>query len=104
MAKHRDWASRRTEVAAWRESGGSAAGFARERGYSVQSLKRWIARVDAEDGARAPRLVKLQVVPRLAPSIVIEVAAHGARVVVPVGFDAAHLHAVIAALGPGAAS
>jgi len=104
MTKRRDWASRRAEVAAWREGGGSVAGFARQRGYSGQSLKRWIAKVEADDVAHAPRLVRLEVVPRPAPSLVVEIAAHGARIVVPAGFDAEHLRAVVAALGARAAS
>jgi hypothetical protein len=99
MTKRHDRVSRRDEVTLWRASGDSAAGFARQRGYSVQSLRRWAAEVDAGAG-ESPRLVRLEVAAaRPVASLVVEIPACGARVVVAPGFDVRHLQAVVAALG-----
>jgi hypothetical protein len=99
MTKRHDRVSRRDEVTLWRESGDSMSGFARRRGYSVQSLRRWTAEVDAATG-ESPRLVRLEVTgARPVASLVVEIPACGARVVVASGFDVKHLQAVVAALG-----
>ena len=94
MARHRTKEERARIVAAWRASGHGLFRFARERGLSPNTLKRWAEASVAEPAE--PSFVRLEVASRTAPTIAVEVG--GARVVVEPGFDRALLRAVVEAL------
>lgn len=74
----------------------SARVYAAQRGYSRASLTKWAA--EARTGE--PTFVRVEVVPRVAPELVVEIG--GARVRVAAGFDASLLRDVVAALAPEA--
>lgn len=85
-------------VAAWRVSGIGLHRFARENRISPKSLREWMALE-----ASPPAFLPVAVVERAggcvsAPSLVVQLAGVGHRVEVPVGFDAAHLRALVEAL------
>lgn len=88
------WSGR---VQAWRESGVSAAEFARGKGFAASTLRLWSSRVRP-----LPRLVELVRRPSAAavvvsaPELVVEVGA--VRVRVGRGFDAELLREVVAAV------
>ena len=88
-------ADARVVLAAWRESGQSLAVFARRHGVARSRLAHWRSRIRP-----APRFHPVRVVGRPSPVLVapIEVIAGSRRVVVPAGFDAAHLKAVLRVL------
>lgn len=92
MAKHRNAAEREREVRGWTASGLSAQAYAAERGYSRASLTKWAA----EARTTEPTFVRVELVPRAQPEVVVEIG--GARVRVAAGFDAALLRDVVAAL------
>jgi hypothetical protein len=97
MSRRRAVAEQQREVAGWRASGLSAVRYATRRGYSAGSLLRW-ARVDTSvRGSTAPAFVRLELAPAAASAPLVVEAGQG-RVIVPRGFDPAHLRAVIAAL------
>jgi transposase-like protein len=78
-------------VKEFRRSGESAYRFARAKGISINSLKRW-----ASAEVEGPAFVRLEVAPSTAPTVVVQVGS--ARVVVAKGFDGALLRAVVEAL------
>lgn len=80
-------------VEEFRTSGESAYRFARAKGISINSLKRW-ASVEVE----GPAFVRLAVAvaPSTAPKVVVQVGS--TRVVVAKGFDDALLRAVVEAV------
>lgn len=85
----------RVMVAAWRASGLSVTAFARRHGVSRSRLVWWRDRVKAV----APRFLPVRVVTVATPAVApLEVIAGSRRIVVPAGFDAAHLRAVLQAL------
>lgn len=92
MAKRRSRAEREREVAAWRASGLSAGAYAAHRGYSRASLCSWAADLSP----KTPQFVRLDVAPRAASELVIEIGK--ARLHVARGFDASLLRDVVAAL------
>lgn len=94
----------RVRVREWRESGQTAAAFARSRGFSTASLRTWSSRLGPLPEP-APGFVRL--VPRETPApsteasaVVVEVGT--ARIRVTAGFDAALLAGVVRALSEGA--
>jgi hypothetical protein len=98
MRRRRGQAEQQREVAGWRASGQPAREYAARRGYAKESLERWARDAGASQELTAPRFVRLEVVAEAQPrGLVVEVGA--ARIVVEPGFDAAHLRAIVAALG-----
>lgn len=115
----RYWREAEAEIVvnAWKASGLSLGGFARRYGCSAKRVGRWAARIAAREGgsrcspavpassrgtASWPtgsglRFVEL-VPPAAAAAPDIEVAIGRAVVRVPVGFDSATLHQIIAVL------
>jgi hypothetical protein len=86
----------RVVLAAWRESGLALAAFSQRHGVSRGRLVWWRDRVKPPV---APRFFPVQVVRTVRPPApAIEVIPGSRRVVVPAGFDAAHLQAVLRAL------
>lgn len=77
----------------WRASGESGYRFARSRGLSLNSLKRWATAL-----GRGPQFVRLQVAAPATPVAAMAVEVRGARVVVEAGFDPSLLRAVVEAL------
>jgi transposase-like protein len=96
--RHRSVEERQREVEEWRASGLSAARYAGRHGYSTASLLRWAKSYASGEGATTtPAFVRWELAFAPASSPLVVEAGHG-RVVVPRGFDAAHLRAVVAAL------
>src|SRR5512139_387633 len=94
MARQRSAEEWKSEVAAWRARGESAATYARRRGYSVTSLFRH------ERGGPETGFVRLEVVRRVEQSEGLVVELDGVAIRVRRGFDAELLRSVVAALGP----
>ena len=100
----------RVRVREWRESGQTAADFARSRGFSMASLRTWSSRLGpslASEPASEPAPGFVRLVPREAPTAPIEastvvVEVGSARIRVTPGFDAALLAGVVRALSEGA--
>jgi hypothetical protein len=82
---------------AWRRSGLPLSVFARRTSLKPNRLAWWRDRLES---SAAPRFHPVRVVgqPSLGPVASIEVIAGTRRVVVPAGFDAVHLQAVLRAL------
>lgn len=98
MARAQIWAERVTE---WRESGLSASEFAKGRDFRAGTLRWWSSRLRREarksEGVQLARVVRAPSISTSPRGIVVEMS--GARVLVPVGVDAATLKTVFAALG-----
>src|SRR5687768_9483391 len=89
---------KRELVAAWQSSGLSMTRFAKRAGVSPTSLRQWSGRLRSSPTATM-RFVNVEVVETESASpLVVEVAGTGHRVVVPMGFDAAELRRLVAAL------
>jgi hypothetical protein len=85
----------RDRVRQWRESGETAAPFARGRGFAVLTLRYGSRRLERTEQAQFVRLVPRAPVP--GPDLVVEVGC--ARVRVTPGFDATLLTEVVRVLG-----
>lgn len=90
----------RVLLAAWRGSGLTLAAFARRHGFSRSRLAQWQTREpeDAVPRFHPVRLVEHGERASTAASPALEVIPGSRRVVVPPGFDAAQLRAVLRAL------
>lgn len=98
------WAKR---VEEWRASGLKAKAFCEERGFAVQTLYRWSARLSAPGCehpagpvrlARVVRRSKPEVARTSAPGGAVWVEVDGARIIVPPGVEGTTLIAVLAAV------
>ena len=103
LAMSRYWRAADAEqvVAAWRRSGESVAGFARQHGVSAVRLLRWRARLKA--GAM-PTFHPVRVVADREPSgrraselLTLELRG-GRRILVPADFDSGHLERLVRAV------
>ncbi len=96
----RSMSEKRELVVAWRRSGLSASRFGRLAGVSATSLRDWSVGLPPPPAtATATQFVDVEVVePDAAPSLVVEVAHSGHRVIVPPGFDAGELRRLVAVL------
>jgi transposase len=95
MATEKEW---RVRVRAWRQSGQTAEEFCNGRGFKATTLRWYSSRLGASvgevEGAAEPRTAMVYVgAVRARERIVFE--AHGVRVQVPEGVDAATLRTVL---------
>jgi hypothetical protein len=97
MAKHRNEAERRREVARWRASGMDAGSYCAAHDISEESLRRWRGEAEGRRAATAPAFLRLEVTgARERRGLTVEVGP--ARVQVEEGFDAKLLREVVAAI------
>jgi hypothetical protein len=89
----------RQTIAAWKQSGQTAAAFAARRGVSVPSLYAWrqeLARRDRGPAAPAPTFVPVHIVPDARLEVLLP---SGLIVRTPVGADPVAVARLVAALG-----
>jgi len=101
MARASEWSER---VKDWRQSGLTARAYAKERGWSWQSLRYWSSELGKRQrlpaGApspRAPRMVRVRATERR-ESAGFTLRVNGAELDVRSGFDAGLLREVLSAL------
>lgn len=89
---------KRELVSGWHASGLSLTRFARKHGLSPTSLRQWSRALEPSPLATTAFVQVELVEPVAAPSLVVEVARSGHRVLVPPGFDAGELQRLVRAL------
>ncbi len=91
-----EWAKR---VQRWKQSGLTAAAFARREGLNAGTLAWWSSKLGRAQRA-APPVVEVVVPPRVETTLTVEMRG-GARLTVPVGFDEDTLRRLLRLLEEG---